>query len=83
MAKLEPPVKSTTKKSETAVIEKVIEKAAPKSPVEQVPPDEITPLQLKIPKAKKHEFKAYAAMRGTSMNALFVEMFDEYQRTHA
>jgi hypothetical protein len=80
MANLKPPLKSV-EKDEKAVVStvKTVEKAKSKIPTEQVPPDAIKPLQLKIPESKKNEFKAYAAMRGRSMNALFLDMFDEYK----
>jgi len=79
MAKLSPPVK---KEKESADIEKVMSSAKPKKPTEQTPPDAIKPLQLKIPEGKKNEFKAYAAMRGRSMNMLFLDMFEEYKENH-
>lgn len=80
MANLKPPLKSVEKVSKAAVSTvKTVEKARSKIPTEQTPPDAIKPLQLKIPESKKNEFKAYAAMRGRSMNALFLDMFDEYK----
>ncbi len=80
MANLKPPLKSVEKVSKAAVsTAKTVEKARSKVPTEQIPPDAIKPLQLKIPESKKNEFKAYAAMRGRSMNALFLDMFDEYK----
>lgn len=83
MAKMSPPpVKPIEQPKKTEVV-KTIAKAKPKAPTEQIPPDAIKPLQLKIPEGKKNEFKAYAAMRGRSMNALFLDMFDEYKEKHA
>lgn len=67
----------------TVDIEEVIAQAKPKEPTAQPAPDSIKPLQLKIPESKKNEFKAYSAMRGKSMNALFLEMFEEYIEKHA
>jgi len=51
--------------------------------IEQTPPDSIKPLQLKLPENKKNEYKAFAAIRGRSMNDLFLEMFEEYKTKHA
>lgn len=61
---------------------KLVEAARPTNPTSQTPPDAIKPLQLKIPEGKKNEFKAYAAMHGRSMNALFLDMFEEYKAQH-
>jgi hypothetical protein len=80
MANLAPPKKSSAKESN---IEKVIVNAKPSAPTEQTPPDAIKPIQLKIPESSKNEFKAYAAMRGRSMNALFLDMFAEYKEKHS
>jgi len=80
MAKLSPPKKAPVNSS---AIETVIANAKPKEPTDQVPPQAIKPVQLKIPEDKKNEFKAYAAMRGRSMNALFLDMFEEYKERHA
>ena len=83
MADLAPPRKKniTDKKAEDTT--KKVEVAKPKKATEQTPPDAIKPLQLKIPESKKNEFKAYAALRGRSMNALFLDMFEEYKNKHA
>jgi len=51
--------------------------------IEQTPPDSTKPLQLKLPESKKNEYKAFAAIRGRSMNDLFLEMFEEYKSNHA
>ena len=80
MAKLSPPVK---KEKSVTNMKEVVSSAAPKKAIEQTPPDAIKPLQLKIPEGKKNEFKAYAAMRGRSMNALFLDMFEEYKENHS
>ena len=72
----------TTPKTKLAQIEDTIQSARPKNPTEQPAPDAIKPLQLKIPESRKNEFKAYAAMRGRSMNALFLDMFEEYKEKH-
>lgn len=81
--KLPPPDKKQKQQPErdpnTVDIEEAINKAKPKAPTQQTPPDAIKPLQLKIPEGKKNEFKAYAAMRGRSMNALFLDMFEQYK----
>ncbi|VAW42621.1 hypothetical protein MNBD_GAMMA01-1394 [hydrothermal vent metagenome] len=84
MAKMSPPpVKKKISKEKGATdIEKVISSAKSKEPMAQTPPDAIKPLQLKIPEGRKNEFKAYAAMRGRSMNALFLDMFEEYKDNH-
>jgi len=58
---------------------KAKEAKKPTALLEQVPPDAIKPLQLKIPESKKNEYKAFAAMRGRSMNELFLEMFEQYK----
>lgn len=79
MAKLEPPKKDDN----VQPISEKVEKAKPKKPTEQPAPDAIKPLQLKIPETKKNDFKAYAAQRGKTMNALFLEMFEEYKDKHA
>lgn len=79
MAKLEPPKKDDN----VQPISKKVEKAKPTKPTEQAAPDAIKPLQLKIPESKKNDFKAYAALRGKSMNTLFLEMFEEYKEKHA
>lgn len=71
MANFNPPKKKVVSKK------KEIEK--PKAVLEQTPPDAIKPIQLKIPEGKKNEFKAFAAMRGRSMNDLFLEMFEQYK----
>lgn len=60
----------------------IVEDLKPKAATEQTPPDSIAPLQVKIPEHVKNEFKAFAAMRGKSMNTLFVEMFEEYKQKH-
>jgi hypothetical protein len=79
MAKLTPPIKTHTEK---APVQEVVAQAKPKAPTDQSPPNEIVPLQLKIPTGKRNEFKAYAAMRGHSMNALFLEMFEQYKQNN-
>lgn len=76
MARLDPPSSQTNKPSKPAAIPK------PKMPTAQTPPNSIVPLQLKIPESQKCEFKAFAAMTGKPMNALFLEMFEEYRRNH-
>ncbi len=55
----------------------------PTKAIEQTPPDSTKPLQLKLPETKKNEYKAFAAIRGRSMNDLFLEMFEEYKSNHA
>jgi hypothetical protein len=81
MAKIEPP-KVQKRNPNTVDIEKAIAQATPKSATEQVPPSSIVPIQLKIPESKRNEFKAYAALRGRTMNALFLDMFEEYKGRH-
>jgi hypothetical protein len=39
------------------------------------------PLQVRIPVSVKRRFKALAALRGMEPNALFVEIWDHYERT--
>lgn len=41
------------------------------------------PLQVRIPTAVKRRFKAHAAMRGLEPNELFVEVWENYERTAA
>ncbi|NOR71910.1 MAG: hypothetical protein GQ532_19860 [Methylomarinum sp.] len=41
--------------------------------------DNISTLQFKVLESFKNEFKAYAAIRGKSMSALFIEIFEEYK----
>ena len=89
MADLKPPKKKAAIKEQpperdpnTVDIEEAIQQAKPSAPMEQTPPDAIKPLQLKIPEGKKNEFKAYAAMRGRSMNALFLDMFEQYKEAN-
>ena len=82
MADLKPPTKKKAQPERdpnTVGIEEAINKAKPKALTQQTPPDAIKPLQLKIPESKKNEFKAYAAMRGRSMNVLFLDMFEQYK----
>ena len=84
MAKMLPPSNRLQVKHSSKYItnnsHSVIEK---ESITGQDPPSSIKPIQLKIPEDKKNEFKAYAAMRGRSMNALFLDMFEEYKEKHA
>ena len=77
MAKIAPP---TEKKAPVKTTEKIPTKS--NKATDQVPPDSIKPLQLKIPETAKNEFKAYAAIKGQSMNALFLEMFAEHKEVH-
>ena len=84
--KLPPPekkAKAPERDPETIDLEEAIAKAKPKAATEQTPPNSIVPIQLKIPEARRNEFKAYAAMRGRTMNALFLDMFEEYKDKHA
>ena len=89
MAELKPPSKKKAKakaperEPETIDLEEAIAAAKPKAATEQTPPSSIVPIQLKIPEARRNEFKAYAAMRGRTMNALFLDMFEEYKEKHA
>ena len=85
MADLRPPKKENKQEISKNIIDidNVIKKAKPKAATDQIPPDSIKPIQLKIPEIKKNEFKAYAAMRGRSMNDLFLEMFEEYKQNHS
>jgi len=76
MANIVPPKKKK-------VVANKVNTLQPIAATEQMPPDAITPLQLKIPSSAKNEFKAYAAMQGKSMNALFIEMFTEHKERHA
>ena len=79
MANLKPPPKEEVA-AKAAPIADQVAAAKPIKPTEQTPPDAIKPLQLKIPESKRNEFKAFAAMRGKSMNTLFIEMFEEYKK---
>lgn len=73
MATIEPPTKSST-----------VSNAKTRIKVTDTPaPDEIKPLQLKIPAAQKNDFKAFAALRGRNMNDMFIEMYTEYKEKHA
>lgn len=85
MAKLSPPSRAKNEEKATLKAENNtgMAKVVSSNPTDQVPPDAIKPLQLKIPESRKNEFKAYAAMNGRSMNALFLEMFSEYKQKHA
>ena len=87
MADLKPPTEKKEKAPKhdpnTIDLEETIAKAKPKAAIEQTPPSSIVPIQLKIPEARRNEFKAYAAMRGRTMNALFLDMFEEYKEKHA
>lgn len=40
------------------------------------------PLQVRIPATVKRRFKAHAALRGIEPNQLFVEMWEQYERSH-
>ncbi len=77
MANIAPP-----KQQKAAGNGKRLKQVMPVGATEQTPPDSIRPLQLKIPETKKNEFKAYAAIRGQTMNVLFLEMFKEYREKH-
>lgn len=77
MAKIDPP---TEKKAPVETTVKIPTKS--NKATDQVPPDSIKPLQLKIPETAKNEFKAYAAIKGQSMNTLFLEMFAEHKEVH-
>lgn len=37
-------------------------------------------IQIRVPKGKKDEYKAFAAERGTSLNALICELLDREMR---
>lgn len=79
MAKIAPPTEKKT------AVKRVVKKASEmksKKATGQTPPDAIIPLQIKIPETVKNEFKAMASIRGQSMNALFLEMFEEYKESH-
>ena len=76
MANLQPPPRQVADISP----KKKITRVKPVESTTQTPPDAIKPLQLKIPEVKKNEFKAYAAMRGLSMNTLFLDMFEQYKK---
>ena len=79
-----PPAKKTPERDPNTIdLEDAIAKATPKGATEQAPPSSIVPIQLKVPEASRNEFKAYAAMRGRTMNALFLDMFEEYKEKHA
>lgn len=39
------------------------------------------PLQIRIPTGVKRAFKSHAALRGIEPNALFVEVWEHYERT--
>lgn len=43
--------------------------------------EEKEPLQVRIPIRVKRAFKSLAALRGIEPNALFVEIWEHYQRT--
>jgi len=79
MAKIAPPVK---KKTQVEHITKKTNEMKSNKATNQTPPDAIIPLQIKIPETIKNEFKATASIRGQSMNALFLEMFEEYKESH-
>jgi len=76
MANISPPKKKKGAAKKVSTLQ-------PMAATEQMPPDAIAPLQLKIPSSSKNEFKAYAAMQGKSMNTLFLEMFAEHKERHA
>ncbi len=76
MARIDPPEK---KKPDAKAPVKKTRARKKVNATEQIPPDSVVPLQLKIPEPTKNEFKACASMKGQSMNALFLEMFAEYK----
>jgi hypothetical protein len=41
------------------------------------------PLQMRIPTTVKRRFKAHAALRGMEPNELFVEVWEQYERSHS
>jgi hypothetical protein len=79
MAKIAPPTEKKTPVKRT--VKKASEMKSNKA-TGQTPPDAIIPLQIKIPETVKNEFKAMASIRGQSMNALFLEMFEEHKESH-
>lgn len=79
MAKIAPPTEKKVPVKRT--VKKASEMKSNKATA-QTPPDAIIPLQIKIPETVKNEFKAMASIRGQSMNALFLEMFEEYKEPH-
>ena len=90
MAKLKP-LKSSKKNSLKVVnqkkdskidIEEAIERLDTKEPLELSAPDSMSPMQLKVPSRVKHEYKAYAALRGEKMNDMFLKMFAYYKEHH-
>lgn len=42
--------------------------------------DKTDSIQIRVPKGKKDEYKAFAADRGTSLNALICELLDREMR---
>lgn len=88
MAIIAPPKKSkavtrATKAKPAATSAKAtIQKSKSKAAIEQAAPDVIVPLQLKVPKAVKAEYKAYSALREKTMSELFEEMFDQYKENN-
>jgi len=86
MAIIKPPAKrkKTDIKLETPRVSAVstMIDATPKGLTEQASPSSIGSMQLNIPIVKRNEFKAYASLRGLSMNNLFLDMFAEYKNKH-
>ena len=79
MAKIAPPTEKKTPVKRA--VKKTSEMKSNKA-TGQTPPNTIIPLQIKIPETVKNEFKAMASIRGQSMNILFLEMFEEYKKSH-
>ena len=66
------------KKAVTIKKPKPKKKVAKVAAVSKANPNEIKPLQFKVPTDFHREFKAEAVERGLSMQDMFYEMYDHY-----
>lgn len=81
MADLKPPPQKTVRKVPSIAVKNVSPKP-PKAPLEQIPPNSSKPIQFMVSESIKIEFKSHSVQKGSSMNALFLTMWDEYKSKH-
>ncbi|MEE9326709.1 MAG: hypothetical protein V3U71_05385 [Cocleimonas sp.] len=79
MAKIAPPKKNKTLKKN--VVNKDSTEKINKA-IEQTPPNSVKPTLFNLPEIVKNDFKAVASLRGMTMTALFLEMFEEYKKSN-
>ncbi len=79
MAKIAPP--KANKTLDKTVVNKTNERKSNKA-IEQTPPNTVKPTLFNLPEIVKNDFKAVASLRGMTMTALFLEMFEEYKKNN-